>query len=348
MTNNEIKTINTKLKQFKIKLQEKVENSNQIFIVTHKHADLDAIASAIGISLIAKKLKRKSYIIIDDKVENSNSEVLSIIDDIANYFDIITTNMYREIKGDNDTLIITDANKGTQICCNDYLDEFKNIIIIDHHSQNSKTVATATKFIEPRLSSTCEIITSLLHQFNINYNEHIANYLLAGIILDTNKLRSETSTQKTFETVSKLLSKGADINYAYELLDESYETKMRVNDLIRETDFYNYSGAICYGKNEDVYKKEEIAKAANALLEFKADINCVIGRIDEETIAISSRSNGKINVNKVMETFGGGGDIFRGAAQIKGTDTEIVAKKLIKILKPNFYNNSEEEKNEKS
>ena len=68
MTNNDSK----ELKEFKIKLQEKIEASDQVFIVTHKNPDLDAIGSTIGISLIAKKLKKNSYIIKQIKSENSH------------------------------------------------------------------------------------------------------------------------------------------------------------------------------------------------------------------------------------------------------------------------------------
>ena len=74
MTNNEKKKHikEAELKDFKAKIKAKIENSNQVFITTHKNPDLDAIASALGVSLIAKKLKRKNYIIMDDSIDNIN------------------------------------------------------------------------------------------------------------------------------------------------------------------------------------------------------------------------------------------------------------------------------------
>ena len=48
-----------------------------------------------------------------------------------------------------------------------------------------------------------------------------------------------------------------------------------------------------------------------------------------------------------MEIFGGGGSSYRGAAQIKeNVATEEIEKKLIKVLRPNFYISEQELKNE--
>lgn len=354
MTNNEIKNITTRLEKFKSTLEDKIKNCKQVFITAHNHIDLDGLAAALGIALIAKKYKKKCYIIMEKELESNNNQILSIIDNIADDFEIINNDIYDQIKSHNDTLIVVDTNSKYQICCSKHLDSFKNIVIIDHHVQSAKTIPTIHKFINPDLSSSSEIVCTLLQNFNIKYNNQIATYILAGIIIDTNKLTSKTTTKNTFRIVSKLLGKGANLTEAYELLDESYETRVRVDELIKETDFYNYNIAICCGANEDIYTQEELAKAANTLLSLKSksgtvDISCAIGRIDKDTISISSRGNGTINISKIMELFGGGGDLFRGAAKVKNIDTISVKKELSKVLKPQYYinkeNNNEEYQN---
>lgn len=345
---NELKTLKAELKNFKQKLQEKVESCSQVFITTHKNPDVDAISSAIGLSLIAQKLKKKSYIIMDDKIDTINSGVLTIIDTISDDFQTITTKMYKEIKTDNDLLVVTDTNKRNLICCEEYLDDFKSIIVIDHHNQDSKSIQTLNKFIKPKMTSACEIITCLIEEFKINYSQNIANYFLAGIILDSNNLRTETSSQNTFEIVSKLIGKGANTNFANELLDETFETEIKVNDLIKETNFYSYKIAICCGNNETIMRPDILPKAATKLKDFNNDLSCVIGRTDENTIKISARSNGKINADEVMKIFDGGGDIYRAAASIEDTDVETVKKQLIKVLKPTFYINERDLKNGES
>ena len=270
---------------FRKKLKEKIETSNQVFVTTHINSDIDAISSAIGISLIANKLNKKSYIIMDDKLETINTGVLTIIDATSNDFERITSPMIDEIKTDNDLLIVSDTNNIELVSCKDYL--------------------------------------------------------------DTKGLRSETTSGNTFNIVGRLKDKGADIKFADELQDETLETKLKVNDIIRTTKIHKWSIAICCGSNELLVSQEILAKAADELQDLNNDLSCAIGRLNENTISISSRSNGKINVRKIMEIFGGGGSLYRGAAQIiDNTTTEEVEKKLIKVLKPNFYISEQELKNE--
>ena len=335
------------LNEFRKKLKEKIENSNQVFITTHINSDIDAISSAIGISLIANKLKKKSYIIMDDKLETINTGVLTIIDATSNDFERISSLMIDEIKTDNDLLIVTDTNNIELVSCKEYINHFKSIAIIDHHDQNSKTIPSLTKFIKPQTSSTCEIVTTLLEDFRIDYDSDIATYLLAGIYLDTKGLRSETTSGNTFSIVGKLKDKGANTKFADELQDETLETKLKVNEIIRTTKIHKWSIAICCGNNELLVSQEILAKAADELQDLDNDLSCAIGRLDEKTISISARSNGKINVRKIMEIFGGGGSSYRGAAKIKeNVATEEIEKKLIKVLRPNFYISEQELKNE--
>ena len=42
-------------------------SGKEVFLTAHKEIDLDAFASMVGFSLISKKYKNKTYLIIDDK-----------------------------------------------------------------------------------------------------------------------------------------------------------------------------------------------------------------------------------------------------------------------------------------
>ena len=54
------------IKDIEEMLEREIINSEQIFIVVHNGIDFDAIASAIGINLITKKLTKPTYVIIED------------------------------------------------------------------------------------------------------------------------------------------------------------------------------------------------------------------------------------------------------------------------------------------
>ena len=81
-------------------------------------------------------------------------------------------------------------------------------------------------------------------------------------------------------------------------------------------------------------KKEEIAKTADSLLTFnKIKASFVVAKVDKEIISISGRSTGKMNVGKILENFGGGGNDYEGAAKIENSNIKKVVEELTKIIR---------------
>jgi c-di-AMP phosphodiesterase-like protein len=58
--------------------------------------------------------------------------------------------------------------------------------------------------------------------------------------------------------------------------------------------------------------------------------------IDEETVSISARSKGIIDVSSIMQLFGGGGNETSAAARIKGKSIHEVKQMLSQILIPSY------------
>ena len=57
---------------------------------------------------------------------------------------------------DKDSMVfITDTSNRERICINDSLNKVKNVIIIDHHNENDKTIEADFKYINPQASSQC-------------------------------------------------------------------------------------------------------------------------------------------------------------------------------------------------
>lgn len=325
------------IKELKIVLEREIVLSNQVFIVPHKNADFDALASAIGISLIVKKLNKPVYIILEEDPTKIEPGVKKMVEDINNSVSIINLDTYKNLKSNNDLLITVDTNKDYLVCCNEYLDDFKTKILIDHHKEDEKTIKTENKYIFPNVSSAAEIITELLCSFKIKYSPLIANFLLAGIYLDTNKYTKNT-TSKTMNCVSKLLDKGADIIKVNEFFVSDFYSDRKVQDLVSKANFITYSIALCIADDNIEYTKEELAKVADYLLRYKVDAAFAMGKIDEEIISISARSKGKLDVSKIMQMFDGGGNTYSGATKIQDSKINDLALKLEKVIRPPFYN----------
>ena len=225
---------------------------------------------------------------------------------------------------------MVDANKEKQVCCKEYLNDFKNIIIIDHHKVEDDTIDTKYKYIKD-VSSASEIIIELLYLNKINIVDDLANYLLAGINLDTNKY-SVNCSYRTMELVSKLLKNGANTIKVNELFEEDFFSDRKIQELVSKATFITENIALCIADENVKYTKAELAKVADYLLKYKIDAVFAAGFIDDEIISISARSKGKIDVSEVMKTLGGGGHIYSAATEIKNITFEEISKSLNKML----------------
>lgn len=324
------------LKEFKRDLDEKISDSDQIFIVPHLGCDFDALGSCIALSLICKKLDKPSYIILDEDPIKIEAGVKSIVDLVKNQVQIINYKNATELYSNNDLLITCDVNKTELICCTNDINRFKDIIVIDHHKEDEKTINTNAKYIDTDLSSICELMAEMLSIYQIKYSPDIANILLSGIYLDTNKFAKNVSS-KTMKIVSKLLEKGANVSIVNDYFSEDFTSDRKVQDLVSKADFDTFTIATCVSEENTIYTKEELAKVADYLLKYKVDAAFAIGYIAEKLISISARSKGRVDVGKIMEELDGGGNIFSGAAKIENDNITDVSKKLSLIIKPKFF-----------
>lgn len=314
-----------------------IDSNDTIFIISHDRPDFDALGSSIGMAFICEKMKKKPYIIINEERDMDKSTSI-VVGDMKNRFNVIRTDEIEKVKGKDNLLIVLDTNKEYMISVDS--NDFDDVIVIDHHSCDEKTIKNAYKFIDTTSSSACELVEGLINQFRAKYNpKDFASYLLAGIKLDT-KSYDKNATAKTHEAASRLIKSGADPVFVNELFAEDFAKDRVIQRLVEETKIYDFSIAIaCQNSNLDTtYTREDLAKAADYLLKFNINASFVIGKIDENNYYISARSKGLINVGNIMSMFNnGGGNEYSAAAKV---DASISLKELestlINFLTPGY------------
>jgi len=329
------------IKNLKINMEQKILETENVIIVPHNGIDFDAIGSAIGLSLIAKKMKKPAFIVVDDPLHQIDSGVQLVMEAVKNDFPIINGEKYfqgRSLQANepNDLFILTDVNKSYLVSIKDELTNPSNIVIIDHHNPDNSTVVAETSYIDPSVSSASEVVAKLLCLYKIKPSPEVANYLLAGIYLDTNKLTKNTSAE-TMKIVAKLLENGASMNRVTDLFTEDFVSDRRVQELVSKAKISNYSIATVCADSNTEYTKEELAKVADYLLKYKVDAAFAIGNIGQGVISISARSKEKVDVGAVMHELNGGGNQYSGATKLTDCSIEEAEKNLIKILQPPCY-----------
>ncbi len=326
-------------KEIKLVFEEKIKKSNQVLITPHLRVDMDAIASSLALSSLVKKCGKPSFILLDEPLEELELGSRKMVEQAQNDYEIIDLNTFMKKQTSKDLLILSDVNKKNRIACSNILPTFQDIFIFDHHSTDSNTVDTEYQFIDTSISSASEMIAQLAFVMNLKISPRLAEYLLAGIALDTQNLTRAPSS--AFKVSSKLMNKGTSIEAIEPYFQEDFASNRKWNHLVDKAEFQNYKAAVVIGDDQEIYTGVEIAKAASCLLNFDADATFVVGRISKEEVSISARSRGTIDVSSIMQEMSenGGGSPRLAAARIKNETTEEVGAKLKQKIRPVFYCN---------
>ena len=301
-------------------LTQLIKNNDNIFIMTHKNPDFDGIGSAIGLQQIINSFKKNSYIILNNKVKNKSLEkCYELLKQNDLYFNSIGKTRVSDLINEESLLIILDTHKQEMTEAPEIISKSKNVVVIDHHIKSKDYIKEASlTYINSNLSSTVEFITKYIKYLNKPINPLIATFMLVGLEIDTNNYRLKT-TKDTYEAASFLAQLGANNVLKQELLQENKENYIKRQKLIEKSYMVNYNMALCLADNE-IYESKDLAYIAEQLLQFEnVAASFVIGYLSKDTIGISARSLGDINVEEIMAKLGGGGHLTEAATQIKGS-----------------------------
>lgn len=311
-------------------LKRQIKNATSIFIMGHKDLDLDALGAAIGIYSYIQTMNIKCYIIVDDKKQEP--AVKKMNDLINDKYRIIQSKELNKYLTNKNLLIVVDTNKKVLVQNPNIIDVFKNIVVIDHHDITEKSFQDCLMIVDTKASSACEMIAEFLESNKIEMTPILSTILLAGIVLDTNNYVLKT-TCKTFKMSYFLSMNGADPQEVQYILKQDLKKYIERQKVITDVVIIKQVAVSC-GKYKIRYRREDLAKIADTLLLFnKIEASFVIGRIDKNTIGISARSLGNIDVGKLMEIFGGGGSSYEAAAKITGSTIKKIKEEIMDIVK---------------
>lgn len=354
------------LEQFTVNLEEIINNSKSIYIIGHKNPDFDSIGSSIGVFKLCKLLGKKSTIIVDEDEFSLQPGVKLLMDSVDHCANFINVNQYKNkiIKGLNkpdrkeyeetkdeekdkylfdkkikdSTLIITDTNNIDLLSIKDYLNNFDNIVIIDHHKRITNPELEANiSFINGNYSSASEIVATILHKYTKKYPSKVATALASGIVLDTDNFKRNT-TENTYKVYTTLKKNGVTDDNIRKIFRKDFETDKLVKNLVfnngNAIEFFNLISnnnvSIIVNREapETIYKTEMIGMAADERQEYDdVDATIVMGKIldsdNNKVIKISIRTNGYIDGGRLLNEYcnndeyaNGGGSITSAAALI--------------------------------
>lgn len=317
-------------------LKEHISQAENVIIMGHRNADIDAVGAAIGLACAAFHLGKDAKILLN----SDDSAVKAVVE-------LITRNHYhdglfagrtqiKDYMTSRTLLIICDTHRPALTEMPELLDMTEHKILLDHHRKSESFIENCELiYHEPAASSTCEMVTEILMYMDggLSLSTIDATALYAGIILDTKGFVFKTGA-RTFEAAAFLRNAGVDTVRVKQFFREGMDAYRLKAEIVSSAgiDERGICRAIVYSEIPQTI----IAQAADEMLEINGvKASFVVAKQGGE-VNISARSMGEINVQLIMEALGGGGHAMLAATQLKNTLVNDAAEMLAAAIDKYF------------
>ena len=317
-------------------LREFITVKDKIFVMGHKLTDVDAFGAAIGIYRAAAALEKNVHIVINEISASLRPLYESYEKDSSYPDDLFLTSAESIPMVDEDSMVIVvDTNRPQMTECEELLKKTRTIVVLDHHRQSSDNIENALlSYIEPYASSSCEMVSEVLQYIvdGIKIPKLEASSMYAGIMIDTNNFVNRTGV-RTFEAAAFLRRCGADITLVRKMFRDDMESYRAKAEIISSAEVYQQKFAIAVGRDLTIESPTIIgAQAADELLDISGIKASFVLTEYNGRIYVSARAIDEVNVQIIMERFGGGGHMNASGAQFDHTDMEKAVADLKKVL----------------
>ena len=317
-------------------LASKIRECGNVLIMGHANPDFDSIGACVGaarftLSVLQAKAvaegRAPSAIPSVHVITNRNCETFRTcfahLTSLPEYAEMFIDREQGMNAVTSDTLlIIVDANNRYIFEAPDLPSSVQHIALIDHHRLvKEPDFSPFLNYIEPTKSSASEIIAEMLQQSEYAdcLQKEEANLLLSGIMLDTHNFTRNAGAQ-TFEITHYLYSRGAHTSVTREFFNRDLEDMRLASAFDSTARIYRDVVAITWlntGREPSPEDRVAAARAADSLLSLKGIEASFAMVLMEDTVVISGRSKGDINVQLILEKLQGGGHFDVAGAQVK-------------------------------
>lgn len=305
-----------------------MDDTEHVYVMGHKYADMDTLGAAAGICAIARKRGKAARIVLDME-NNSVGPMLRKLRALPEYKDVFIGGGDAFLRVQPDTLlVVVDTNRPESVESEPLLESCNRVAVIDHHRRSSSYIEKmALNFHEPYASSASEMVTELLG-YLLETGDLLkaeAEALLAGIVLDTKSFTNRTGG-RTFEAAAYLRRAGADTQDVQRMFQSDLESMIDRYAIIRRAVLYREDLAIA--AIDEPCERVTAAKAADELLTLSGVQASFVFYPKDDGVYISARSLGEVNVQVIVEALGGGGNSTSAGGQLPGVTVEQVCQKL--------------------
>lgn len=307
-----------------------IDSAEKILVVSHIDPDGDALGTQLAFGRYLTSLGKQVRLLRDSDVPDKYLW-LPEIDQVVHFDDCGDTCVF-------DTAVVLECPNFDRVGrVKQFLTDGTTIINIDHHYENDQF--GAVNWLDTTASSVGEMVYEYFEAIGHKIDFETATQLYTAILTDTGRFRFSSTSPRTMEIVSKLITAGAE---PQKICDQIYfnlrpEVVKLIGKVLNEIEFHHH-GAICVLKLTKEMLRVTGANDSDSdgLVDFTlftGDVvaGMLIKEVDNNHSKISLRSRDGINVSDIAARYGGGGHfnasgcyIQEGMEKAKTTMIEIL------------------------
>lgn len=309
-----------------------IVKSNSILIISHVNPDGDTCGSALSLYAALTSLNKDVSVACDSDFNRK----LSVLPNFDKY------NQFDENKK-FDLYIAVDCSDELRL--GKYQKAFlraKKNICIDHHSTNTKFAKK--NIVDSNAAANCEIVYKILMELNESYpclSKDVGICLYSGIITDSGNFMNSSTTHVT-KQIANELEMMFDIDTAPIVQHFMHETTIDVFNLktrvLANAKFYeNNTIGIIYFSQEDFKATGTSSVDTEGIIANIRDIDTIriavaVTQMSETNYKVSMRSLPECRVDRLANSFGGGGHPAAAGFALQGNYYDVM-ERIIKACK---------------
>jgi len=305
------------------KIWNKIQESNNIVLISHVNPDGDALGSSLSMYNILKN-------------EGKNVTICNVTD-LASYLDFLPN--YNKVKKTLpkkiDLMISFDCGSFDRLGI-DRRDYF--LINLDHHISN--TNYGDINLIE-EAASTSQVVFNILEANNIKIDKDSATCIYTALVTDTGNFQYESVTAEVFRIASELVKCGTSPEFISKMLYER-DRLSRLRFLAKALDTLELYSEGQIGTVEITSElmaktgavKDDTEGLVNMVRKLETvEVSMMLREEKDGSIKISLRSKNYVDVSKIAVKYNGGGHIRASGATIEDKSFSEIKEMIIEDIK---------------
>jgi bifunctional oligoribonuclease and PAP phosphatase NrnA len=300
-----------------------LRHGKRFLVCSHCRPDGDAVGSVLAMGMFLKQLGKQVDLVMADSIPKIHCK-------LPGAEEICTA---RIVHGPYDAVILLECDELERTKIRD-LEQFF-LVNIDHHATGREYANL--NWIDRGAASVGEMVYRLVKAAGARITPQMATCLYTTVLTDTGGFRYGSMQASTFDLARELVAAGADpVQIAQNVYFSSPASKLlllgvALGNLKREGQL-----AWLWVTRQDMVHAGATEEDCEGIVNFALGVSGVeaavfLHELPEQSIRLSLRSKGRVNVAAIAAQLGGGGHRSAAGCTLEGTLVSAIDKILVQL-----------------